>query len=731
MWRSRQRPGRSAAAWWALGAIIMLALAGVVAFALSRGSVSHKPARAGAALVTIDFGQPLNRFRPDAALGAGLDGHQQGETRQIYTRANERAMGSAGFKALSYRLRTELAVEAWHWNPHGRWSDSAHRQGYWTSSSHPGGKLVATYGYRLPRRGNTNDQANDNGYSRLDDGDPRSVWKSNPYLDPVYTHESERYHPQWVLVDLGRPRPVDALRLAWGQPYARALRAQYYVGRDALQFANDPTGYWRVFPRSSFRGHAGLQTLAVAHTPLRVRYVRVLLTASSHSAPPGANDPRDHLGFAVREVGVGTYRGGHFHDLVRHRPDHDQTVTYASSTDPWHRAGDIDPNVEQPSFQTVRHSGLTHGMPMLAPVPVLYGTPEDAPGELRYLRALGIPVRRLELGEEPDGQLITPEDYGVLYSEFARALHRVGRGVELGGPGYQTSIPDWVSWPVNRGSDVSWTRRFLHELARKGASGDLSFFSFEWYPFDNGCAAAAPQLAQAPGLLDRLLAAQTAAGLSPRVPKLITEYGYSAFATRDMVDLPGALLNVDIVERFLADGGSVAYSYGNEPDILISELSTCQTWGNLILFLADDAHVIKQPVASLWAARLLTREWLQAGSGLHTLYPVSGSPRNARGEQLVSAYAVRRPDGRVAVMALNKDPRRSWTLNVRTRQGSATTPLAGPLRVLRFSRAQYVWHAQGARGYARPDRPPAASLLPNASAVTLAPYSLTVLRTRP
>ncbi len=305
------------------------------------------------------------------------------------------------------------------------------------------------------------------------------------------------------------------------------------------------------------------------------------------------------------------------------------------------------------------------------------------------------------------------------------------RRVELGGPGYQTSIPDWVSWPTYRGGDVSWTRRFLHELARKGASADLSFFSFEWYPFDNGCAPPAPQLAQAPGLLDRLLAAQTAEGLSPRLPKLITEYGYSAFATRDMVDLPGALLNVDIVGRFLADGGGVAYSYGYEPDSLISELSACNTWGNLILFLSDDAHAIKQPVASLWGARLLTREWLQAGHGVHSLYAVSGMPRDGRGEQLVTAYAVRRPDGRVAVLALNKDPRRSWTLAVRVRQGGGMTPLAGPLRVRRFSRAQYVWHAQGARGYARPDRPPAASLLRDASAVTLAPYSLTVLRTRP
>ena len=131
--------------------------------------------------------------------------------------------------------------------------------------------------------------------------------------------------------------------------------------------------------------------------------------------------------------------------------------------------------------------------------------------------------------------------------------------------------------------------------------------------------------------------------------------------------MPGALLNADTVGRFLADGGSVAYLYGYEPDILINELS-CNSWGNLILFLATDSHRIIQPVATYWGARMLTQDWVQPGDAVHTVLAATATPTDAHGHALVTAYAVRRPDGRLGLMLINKDPSRTWTLDVRLRQ---------------------------------------------------------------
>ena len=90
----------------------------------------------------------------------------------------------------------------------------------------------------------------------------------------------------------------------------------------------------------------------------------------------------------------------------------------------------------------------------------------------------------------------------------------------------------------------------------------------------------------------------------------------------------------------------------------------------------------------------------------------------------MTAYAVHRPDRRLALMLVNKDPRRAWTVDIRW--GRA---IGSRVDVFGYSSAQYVWHAHGDRGFAQPDRPPAHGRRPSAAPVTLPPWSLTVVRT--
>ena len=260
------------------------------------GQSAERPSDSATVIVSFTPGHPANRFIPSHALGAGVDGHSIGETARQLSPANIKAMLSAGLRPLSYRLRTELAGEALHWNPNGSWSDPASARGYWTSSSSPGRPIHVCYGYRLPRRGNTIDQANDDGYSRIDDGDVRTFWKSNPYLNEHFTGERNS-SPQWVMIDLGESKPIDAIRILWSQPFATNYSIEFgeFVGEEDLS-QRLPTE-WHAFPlASTVKGTGGNALLKLSDAPLTVRYVRIVLHEGSGTAPKNSRDIRDRLG---------------------------------------------------------------------------------------------------------------------------------------------------------------------------------------------------------------------------------------------------------------------------------------------------------------------------------------------------------------------------------------------------------------------------------------------------
>jgi hypothetical protein len=681
------------------------------------------------ATITIHTDRPaVATFDPRETFGAGLDGHAKGAIKQIYTAANIRAMSNVGFSLATLRLRTELGIEAWHWNPRGRWSDSAHHRGYWTSDDSSAEPLLLAHGYRLPRRGNSIDQADNTGYSRLDDGDTSTFWKSDPYLDHRFTGLPDSTYPQWAIIDLGRAQAVNAIRVHWGMPYAAAFRVQYWRGVIVNDVDENPPGRWVTFTSGDERdGHGGVELRRLEQDSVVTRFVRIVMTRTAPSAPRFAEDPRDSAGYAIREIEVGTMQGVSLRDVVRHGAAREkQSTTYASTTDSWHRAEDIDLELEQPGFDRIFTSGLTGGRPAMIPVPVLYGTPENAAAELRFLRKRGYAVGRVEMGEEPDGQYVAPEDYGELYTQIARALRAVWPDAPLGGPGFQgLESRVMFAWPNDSAGDP-WIPRFMRTLRARGQPGDLTFFSFEWYPYDDICGPYAPQLAAASARLTDRLAQVEKDGMPPGIPRVIAEYGYSAFAGRAQVDIEGALLNADIVGRFLSLGGRAAYLYGWEPSWL-ERAPQCDSWGNNMLFLAGEDRKIRFQMATYHGARMLTRDWVAVTGGAHEMFRAESDARDSAGNELLSAYVVRRPDGSWSALLVNKDPSHSYrvTLKFGSRYGGA---LDGVRTVARFSRAQYVWRPNGENGAPTTDLPPQRASLPAKAALVVAPYSLTVVR---
>lgn len=669
-------------------------------------------ARAADGRIVVDLSPAglRNVIRPEAALGAGLDGAWRGGADRVLTPGNVRAMTSAGLKPLAYRLRTELGIAAWHWNPAGSWSDPAHAQGYWTSSDRPGAPIQLSFGYDLPRRGDTDDNANNTGWSRLDDGDLSTFWKSDPYLDPAYAHARQR--PQWLVVELGDPQVVDTAVIAWGEPYATRYRVQYWIGADEY----DPAGRWATFPHGAVRGgRGGIVRLDLGASAVPTAFVRVIADSGSRTAPAGSTDPRDRLGVAVREVSFGRTDASGFHDAVRHAASHGgQSIAHVSSTDPWHRAIDRDPDLEQPGLDRVLAGGLTAGQPAMIPVGVLYDTPENAVAELRYLEARRYPLARVELGEEPDGQYVDAEDYGALYLETYAALRKIDPGLPLGGPSLQSGLSDtWLDPDPMR----SWNGRFIRYLKARGRLAALGFWSFEHYPFDDICGDPYARLAQQDELMAGLMARARREGVPTRIPWIISEYGFSAFSGRAESEMPSALLMANIVGQFFDEGGDGAHLFGYQPNQPANQHSACAGWGNLMLFTADAAGQALQPTPTYYAARLITGAWLEP-TGRHRLYTArveSGEPAMT---PRLRVFAAVRPDGRLSLLILNRDPSRAYRLAL---------PDTGDAEVWRYGAAQYDWIDDGPRSHPGRDDPPEHDAPAFLSEVEVPPAALVVV----
>jgi hypothetical protein len=683
-------------------------------------------------VVTIDTSRVLRTVGPAPVLGGSIDAHDAGIVEALWNPAALAAMRSVGLPELSYRLRTELSVAAWHWNPNGRWSDAARQQGYWTSDDRPGAPIMASPGYDLPRRGNTFDQAGQHDWSRLTDGRTATYWKSNPYLDTRFTGDDNAQHEQMVVVDLGRVQPINTVRIAWGAPWATAYTVERWLGDNRLPADAQPAGKWVAFPQGVVRhDRGGVHTRRLADRPLATRWLRIRLQTSSHTAMPGSRDVRDSLGFAIRELYVGRLDArGRFVDAVRHRAAQSQTATWTSSTDPWHRARDRSPDLEHPGIDRVLQSGLVADSAVMWSVGALYDTPENAAALLRYLRARGHRVTQMEIGEEPDGQYVRAEDFGALYRQVGRALRAVDPSVTLAGPSLQSTQLDVRFWP-DTASASTWLERFHDDLAAHQARDLLQRITFEWYPFDATCDPPGPQLARHRGVYERALAR-----LRPSidsVPWMLTEIGYSAFAGQSEVTLAAAVLFADVIGRGLEAGLARGYVYRWEPASL-QPAPKCGVMGINAMHLVSDDLVLRDSTAVLQAVRLLQREWLPAAGRVAQLRRAavsplvglsatrSAAPADSTRERL-AAYALQHDDGSLALLLVHHDTTSSLAVRV---------PAVGQrrARVVQYGPAQYAWQPIRGGGRSTRNTPPTAREQTGGT-VDLPPLSLTVIRWSP
>ena len=667
----------------------------------------------------------LNTFSPPHALGAAIDRLRTGSPDKLLTGDTLKQILNAGWGAVTYRQNTELMVEAWHWNPHGKWSNAEKQEGYFVGDAEPTSEEIhSSWAYPLPHRGFS--RGDGNGWSRLTDGDPNSYWKSNPYLTKAFTGEDDSLHPQWVMIDLGTKIDVNAIRIAWADPYAKRYAVQFWTGELEPFYEGTTKGTWQTFPLGNItEGKGGTVTLKLVSWMIPVRYIRIWMTESSNTCDShGSADKRNCVGYAINELYAGALSAdGAFNDYVTHFPSRDQTVTWPSSVDPWTAATDLDQSRgDQVGFDFFMTSGITRGLPTMVPIAMLYATPEDAANEIAYLYKRHYPISWVEMGEEADGQHMLPEDYGALYVQFATAIHKLVPEAKLGGPPFEGTFGDVEVWPDANGK-VSWIGRFVDYLKAHGRLNDFTFFSFEHYPYQDRPSYSWADLYPEPGYVSHIVQVWKDNGVPPNIPFFMTEGNIGGGAPPSSVK--SGLWLADYVGSMMAEGAGGTYYFHYMP-----YPANSSGFGNFLL-IDKDYKVTGYPPQYI-AAQMVTKEWVQPIDAPHKQFKATSDVNDAAGNVMVTAYAVERPDGQWSVMLVNRDQFNDHAVKVSFAAGGKQRSFSGQVDRITFGSNEYQWHRDGTGGHADPDGPPSKSTVDGSpeALYQIPKASITVLRGR-
>ena len=718
---------------WAVSLVKGAAVAMVIVFSLTsspvlvcQSAINLTSTQPGTVQVDITPGRAINLFDPDSALGSSIDVLSRAGIDTVFTPHVIQESLSAGWGPISYRNNSELRMAAWHWTENGTWSDAAHQSGYFTGSTELKEPIRYILSYALPHRG----------FSTSGDrpimGPNLTYWKSNPYLTSKFTGESDSLHPQWIVIDLRAEKPVNAIRIAWQAPYAANYQVEYWAGKDALDFDRGPQGEWKTFPSGTVRNaKGGTVSLKLADAPVLAQYFRVWMTESSNTCDEhGAEDTRNCVGYAIREIRMGTVDDSGAFVEIQKNIDERPTTYCSSSIDPWHSAGDVDAtgSYQHTGFDLLFTSGLTNNLPAMIPVTMLYGTPDDAAAQIAYIEKRDYPISYVEMGEEPDGKHALPEDYAALYLQWATAIHKVDPNLKLGGPVFEGVNEDIRVWPDEQGR-TSWMGRFVDYLKGHHRLNDLAFVSFEHYPFEP-CDITWKSLYSEPTLVKHILQVWRDDGVPKAVPLMITEDHLAANLTGPMTTIFAALWLADNVGAFFEGGGALFTHSPIQPQGI---QKTCLGWASWSNFVTDnEISQIRGYTSPYYAARMINQEWVQHRSGVHQMFPSSADIKDADGNVLVTSYAVYRPDGNWSLMLVNRDEMNPHAVRVmfddaKTRQ---TVSFSGPVTDVTFGSEQYVWINDGFDSHADPDNPPVASTIRanDGSVFNLPKASITVLR---
>jgi hypothetical protein len=173
------------------------------------------------------------------------------------------------------------------------------------------------------------------------------------------------------------------------------------------------------------------------------------------------------------------------------------------------------------------------------------------------------------------------------------------------------------------------------------------------------------------------------------MPFFITESNLSSSTSETYEDIFSGLWLADYIGSFLSNGGSGVYYFHYLP--LQFERGCNDSAGTFGMFTVQPDYSINQPLPQFFTSQLINHDWLQA-DGANQLFPAASDLNDGAGHSLVTAYAVKRPDGQWSVMLINKDQENDHRVRVEfTGSSNSHAQFSGPVTESVFGRAQYRW----------------------------------------
>src|SRR5215470_19031541 len=97
--------------------VLTALLVALLPLVLTNAAVAQK------VIVDANPAHVANTFSPPHSLGAAIDRLRTGSPDHLLKDPLLKEILGAGWGTVTYRQNTELMVEAWHWNPSGKWSN--------------------------------------------------------------------------------------------------------------------------------------------------------------------------------------------------------------------------------------------------------------------------------------------------------------------------------------------------------------------------------------------------------------------------------------------------------------------------------------------------------------------------------------------------------------------------------------------------------------------------------